>query len=277
MGVIDSFIQTMKTDQDLASQSILLDKHRLVRMPRSRAKIGTITVGRLLSDIQPYPRRSLLLGQCDDELPFLIQLGDPEFGAILVSCEKGSGKTHQLQVMADSAAQLNTPSQMQVAVLTFKPDEWQNWQTTPKRKNHLQGVFAWYDPWAESMLQSLVDLAEARRVDKCLGADVLLILDDINFVEDLSYEAQVNLHWLLEYGSQSGIWLVGTINAHQVKHYRYWVDTFRTRIIGQVKLLENHEILAMQQGSGTDRFEPAMFCAWLGNAWRTYRLPLLGQ
>lgn len=277
MGVINSFIKTLITDQDLASRAIVHDHPRLVRNQQSGTKRCSTTVGSLLSYIQPYPRRSMLLGQCDDKLPFLIELGDPELGAILVSCEKGAGKTHQLQVMVDSAALLNTPSQLQIAILTFKPEEWQTWQASPKQKKHLQGVFAWYDPWAESMLQSLVDLAEARREDQSLGADVLLILDDLNFVEDLSCEAQVNLHWLLEYGSQSGIWLVGTINAHQAKDFRYWVDPFRTRIIGQVKLLENHEILAMQQGPGTNKFEPAMFRAWLGNTWCTYRLPLLGH
>ncbi len=277
MGVINSFIKTLITDQDLASRDLVHDHPRLVRHQRSRTKPGSTTVGRLLSCIRPYPRRSLLLGQCDDELPFILELGDPELGAILVSCEKGGGKTHQLQVMVDSAALLNTPSQLQIFILTFKPEEWQTWQTSAKRKKHLQGVFAWYDPWAESMLQSLVDLAEARREKQCLGADVLLILDDLNFVEDLSYEAQVNLHWLLEYGSQSAIWPVGAINAHQAKDFRYWVDPFCTRIIGQVKKLENHEILAMQPGPGTDKLEPAVFRAWLGNAWRTYRLPLLGH
>ena len=277
MGVINGVIQTMKKSQELSARQLVHDTHRLIGNQRSGTNPGSTTVGRLLSSIRPFPRRSLLLGQCDDALPFLIELGDPELGAILVSCEKGGGKTHQLQVVVDSAAFLHTPSQLQVAILTFKPEEWQSWQNSPKRKRHLQGIFAWYDPWAESMLQNLVELAEVRRDDQRLGADVLLILDDFNFVEDLSYEAQVNLHWLLEYGAQSGIWPVGAINAHHVKNYRYWVNAFRTRIIGQVKLLENHEILAMQPGPGTDNLEPAMFRAWLGDAWRTYRLPLLGH
>jgi len=277
MGVVTNFVKTLKTDQDPASRTLVHNQSKQLRNQRSRAKDRSTTVGSLLSCIKPYPQRSLLLGQCADALPFLIELGNPELGAILVSCEKGSGKTHQLQVMAESATLLNTPSQLQIAVLTFKPDEWQTWQISTERKKYLQGVFAWYDPRAENILQSLVDMAEARREDQRLGADVLLILDDLNFVEELSYEAQLNLHWLLEYGSQSGIWLVGSINAHQALAFRYWVDPFRTRIIGRVKLMDHHEILAMQQGPGTEKFEPAMFRTWLDHAWCSYRLPLLGH
>ena len=277
MGLINTFEKTLKTNQALPAW---IDVHRRPvrrRSQRSRTKIDTVTVGGLLNKLKPTPRRSLLLGQCADELPFLIELGDAELGAILVSCEKGGGKTHQLQVMVDSAIILNKPNQLQVAILTFKPDEWQTWQNSPKRHKHLQGVYAWHDPYAECLLQNLVELAEARRDAEKPGADVLLILDDLYFIEALSYEAQVNLHWLLEYGSQSSIWLIGAINAHQVRDFRYWVDPFRTRIVGQVKRLENHEILSMKKGSGTETFEPAMFRTWLGNGWRTYRLPLLGH
>ena len=277
MGVINTFMNAMKTDQSLASLTTVRDRPRPVNNQRIKSMPGSTTVGRLLSCIQSSPPRSLLLGQCVDGLPFLLELGEPAIGAMLVSCEKGGGKTHQLQVMADSAVHLNTPSQLQLGVLTFKPGEWQAWQTVADRKKYLQGVYAWYDPWAEGLIQTLVDLAEARREDQRLGADVLLILDDLNFVEELSYEAQVNLHWLLEYGSQSGIWLVGAINAHQAADFRYWIDPFRTRIVGRVKSVENHEILAMRLGPGTEDFAPSVFRAWLGENWCTYRLPLLGH
>lgn len=277
MGVINTFVNATKPDQSLVSLPAVRKRTRAAHNQENKNKIGSPTVGTLLRAIQPYNSCSLLLGQCDDGLPLLIELGEPELGATLVSCERGKGKTHQLQVMADSAVQLRSPSQLQLGVLTFKPAEWQAWETNPQQRKYLQGIYAWYDPWAEGMIQTLVDLAEARRDNQRLGADVLLFLDDLNFVEELSYEAQVNLHWLLEYGSQSGVWLVGAINAHLAADFRYWVDAFRTRIIGQVKSDGNQEILALSQGPGTADFEPAMFRAWLGNDWRTYRLPLLGN
>jgi hypothetical protein len=198
-------------------------------------------------------------------------------GSILVSCDKGCGKTHQLQVMVDSAVRLNPPSSLQFGVLTLKPGEWQSWQSEPQRMKHLQGIYAWYDPWAESFIQTLVDLAEARRDGRRLGADVLIILDDLNFIEELSYEAQVNLYWLLEYGAQSGVWPIAAVNAHQAANFQYWVDTFRTRVIGRVTSEAHTKILALRSNPAVTDLEPGMFSVWAGADWFTYRLPLLGD
>jgi hypothetical protein len=198
-------------------------------------------------------------------------------GSILVSSDIGCGKTHQLQVMVDSAVRMNAPSSLQFGVLTLKPGEWQPWQSEPQRMKHLQGIYAWYDPWAESFIQTLVDLAEARRDGERLGADVLLILDDLTFIEELSYEAQVNLHWLLEYGAHSGVWPIAGVNAHQTENFRYWIDAFRTRLIGRVTRDAITKILAMRSNPAATELEPGMFSVWAGTDWRTYRLPLLGD
>lgn len=274
---INTYVETGQLHQNLVTRSITRVRPRYLPLARRRPWQGSTTVGSLLRTTQPGLSRSLLLGQCDDGCPFLVELGDPEMGAILVSCNKGCGKTHQLQVMVDSAVRLNTPSSLQFGVLTFKPGEWQTWQSEPQRMKHLQGIYAWYDPWAEGLIQTLVDLAEARRDEQCSSADVLLILDDLNFIEELSYEAQVNLYWLLEYGAHSGVWLIAGVNAHQAADFRYWIDTFRTRVIGRVTSEESTEILALRSNPEAAGLEPGMFSAWAGTDWRTYRLPLLGD
>lgn len=277
MGALNTIMNTLKVDQPLPQIGLNRDRSQPSPDLTTKARRGSTTVGRLLKAIGHLPPHSLLLGEYADGLPFIIELGDPEMGAILVSCEKGAGKTHQLQVLADSAIRLNAPNDVQLGILTFKPNEWQIWQLASERKRFVQGIFAWYDPWAENLIQNIVELAEARRDGKRLGADVLLILDDLNFIEELSFEAQVNLHWLLEYGSQSGIWIIGAINAHQVTHFRYWVDTFRLRIIGWVVSAENAETLGVHAGSKARHLEPGTFCTWTGDDWRTHRLPLLGD
>ena len=276
-ALINTYVESGKLHQNLVTRPMTRVGPRYLPPARRRLWQGSPTVGSLLRTIQPGPSRSLLLGQCDDGRPFLAELGEPEMGAILVSCDKGCGKTHQLQVMVDSALRLNAPSSLQFGVLTFKPGEWQVWQSEPQRMKHLQGIYAWYDPWAEGFIQTLVDLAEARRDGGRSGADVLLILDDLNFIEELSYEAQVNLYWLLEYGAHSGVWLIAGVNAHQAADFRYWVDTFRTRVIGRVTSEESTEILALRSNPAAADLEPGMFSVWAGTDWRTYRLPLLGD
>lgn len=277
MGALSTFTTILKTEQSLDPLTKPRVKLYPFRSTRSEPRIKPSTVGGLLKSIQACPFPTLLLGECADGLPFLVELRDPEMGAALICCEKGTGKTHQLQVMAESATRLNAPSDVQIGILTFKPDEWHNWERSSQHRKYLQGIYAWYDPWAEGLIQTLVDLAEARREGGRIGADVLFIVDDLNFIEELSYEAQVNLHWLLEYGSQSQIWVAGAINAHLAADFRYWVDPFRTRIIGRVIRAENAGILGLDPGIRSDAVEPGSFRVWAGDEWRTYRLPLLGD
>jgi hypothetical protein len=276
-ALINTYVETAQLHHNLVTRPMIRVRPRYLPPPRRRPWQESPTVGSLLRTIQPAPSRSLLLGQCVDGRLFLVELGDPEIGAILVSCDKGCGKTHQLQVMVDSALRLNAPSSLQFGVLTFKPGEWQAWQSEPERMKYLQGIYAWYDPWAEAFIQTLVDLVEARRDGGHSGADVLVILDDLNFIEELSYEAQVNLYWLLEYGAQSGVWLIAGVNAHQAADFRYWIDSFRTRVIGSVTCEESTEILALRSNPAAADLEPGMFAVWAGTDWRIYRLPLLGD
>ncbi len=277
MGALTSISQHMKTEPSTLHGVMLPVRFRPVQHKQTPARVRPLTVGALMADLPSVNHPRLLTGVCADGLPFLIELAEPGMGAVLVGCEKGTGKTHQLQVMAESAVRMSSPSGLQVGVLTFKPGEWRGWETAPQRRKHLQGIYAWYDPFAERFIQDLVDLAEARQAGQRTGADVLVILDDLNFVEELSYEAQVNLRWLLEYGSQSQIWLVGSLNAHQAADYRYWVEPFRTRILGGVKAGENAECLAMLPCPAAETLLPGEFCIWTGHHWQTYRLPLLGE
>ncbi len=250
---------------------------------RMRNLKDVITVGKLLTTKKTVPSNSLLLGCCMDGLPLLMTLADPAIGAILIGGDRGCGKTHQLQVMVDSACRTNQSDELQIVILTHQPDEWEGFLHDDLRQDYVQSCQAWYDHRAERTIQSLTELAEARREGQHQKPVVLFILDDFNFVEELSYEAQVNLHWLLAYGSQSNIWLVAAINSGLAAGLRYWVETFRTRIIGRVRTrshLTNLTLLrsaALQEGSRMKVLEPGVFRVWSDPGWMTYRIPLLGN
>ena len=246
------------------------------RARKNEQQTSLATVNALLESLEPVPQHSVLLGRCQDGLPFLMALGDPELGAILIGCEQGFGKTHHLQVLVDSAIQSHSPRNFQVAVLTLNPAEWTRFGSKSLSSKYLQGVVAWYDPQAEKLIASLTELAESRRDGNRRGPDVLLALDDLPALQDLSWEAQVNLRWLLEYGAQSGIWVVATVNAGEATDLRYWIDTFRTRIVGQVGDEATAEILTQRSGTSLTDLTPGEFKAWTGTNWIRYSLPLLG-
>jgi hypothetical protein len=138
------------------------------------------------------------------------------------------------------------------------------------------GVHAWYDPRVEDRIQSLTELAEARRDGEKGGPSVLLILDDLNYVEDLSMEAQVNLRWLLAYGAQSNIWLVSSINAHLSQAYQYWIEPCRTRILGKAESITNNNKMDTIVDAKPSSLSPGEFTIWTGTSWISYSLPLLG-
>lgn len=235
------------------------------------------TVGSLLESVRDIPPRTLLLGKCSDGLPFLMELGAPELGAVLIGCDAGCGKTHQLQVMVDSAMRINPPNKVQVVVLSPNPDEWKSLQSDNKSKQYLRDILSWYAGKSEMIIEELTELAEDRRQGKRWGADVLLILDDLKYVEDLGYEAQVNLHWLLEYGSQSGVWVISTVDADLADNFHYWIDTFRTRIIGRTGSPEDAAVIAMRPNSKAFELEHGSFQVWTGSQWLTYQLVPLGD
>ncbi|MFA7408360.1 MAG: hypothetical protein WCY93_11150 [Anaerolineaceae bacterium] len=277
MGAINMVVNDVKVNRKPFSQIKSRNRVRQPGVDKPRVPPKATTVGRLLNSIRQGNSPALLLGECADGLPFIIELGDPFMGAALIGCERSMGKTHHLQVLAESAVKLNPPSALQIGVITFKPGEWQFWERKPGNKKYLQGIFAWYDPWAEGLIKNLAELAETRYDGAKTGAQVVLILDDLGFVEELSYEAQVNLRWLLEYGAQAGVFVVASINADQADRFRFWVEPFRTRIVGRITDEFAAETLTLRKNSAVDALEPGMFRVWTGSDWRTYRLPLLGD
>ena len=255
---------------EVRSSTIQKPKALLPKMLQGKS----ITVGRLLSQVQPQPKQAILLGQCQDGLPILMGLEDPTMGAILVSGENSCGKTHQLQVMVDSAMRLHTPDELQISILTLHPEEWAYLKVGYQQQ---ASIHAWYDHRSEKMIKGLSNLAEGRRDGKGHQTRHIMILDDLNFVEYLSYEAQMTIHWLLAYGSRLGFTMIATINSVYYNDYRYWIDIFRTRILGRTDLQEEADGFAIRPGSRAETLAPGYYCVWSEHDWLTYRLPLLGD
>jgi len=277
MGTSNIIISAGKTFQDWLPGRQLRRSY-LVRKPLSSKRSGGLTtVGKLLSSVQPIPKQSLLLGQCKDGLPFLMDISDPAVGSILISGDQGCGKTQHLQVMIDSALRSNTPSELQVSILTHNPQDWVYMQENKQYKRYFQDIHAWYDHRAERTIQTLTELADTRREGKNRTPMVIFILDDINFIQDLSYEAQVNLRWLLAYGSQSGVWLIATVKSAYADSFGFWLEPFRTRILGRIRAVNNAHILAIRNDYQVLFMEPSKFRVWSGTEWMTYRLPILGD
>jgi hypothetical protein len=230
----------------------------------------------VLQQSQPLPDKTIVIGWCPDGLPFLFDLNQPDNGSVLVTGDPEAGSTRQLQVMVESAVRLYSPRQVQVAVISAWHADWEAILTGIDRSKYCRSITNWYDRETFDLIADLVSLAEDRRNGRRCGAQVLLVIDGLNGIQDLDYTLQVNLHWLLEYGPQSGIWPVVSLDAGLSQDMKYWVDAFRTRLLGHINSQTLAQDLAIYDGNRCPQLVSSLeFTAWIGSEWITYLLPEL--
>jgi len=83
------------------------------------------------------------------------------------------------------------------------------------------------------------------------------------------------LHWLLEYGAQTHIRSIASLDASQCVKNPFWIDAFRTFLVGRIE----SPSLADNLGYSQDLMEslsPGLdFIAYTGQTWLKYCLPTL--
>ena len=180
-----------------------------------------------LSKLGPLPKDALLLGLASDGLPLLLNLHDPLPGPLLIAADPAAGKTALLQAIAQTAAQLHTPSDVQFGVVTNYPDEWLHLAES----EHCVGVFPTYHDSAVDFLNSLSGWAHN---NKGGNQSILLLLDDLESIEQMVFDARQTLRWLLLRGPSRRVWPLVAMNPQRSDQVQPWLDAFRTRIFGQI-------------------------------------------
>ena len=181
-----------------------------------------------LSELGPLPREALLLGLASDGLPVLLNLHDPHPGPLLITADPGAGKTALLQLIAQAASEMHTPGEVQFGVVTNYPDEW----THLAGSEHCVGIFPTYHDSAMDFLHSLSGWAHANKGGQ---QSVLLLVDDLESMNDLDFDARQSLRWLLLRGPARRVWPIISQNAERASQVDAWLDAFRTRIFGQIQ------------------------------------------
>ena len=203
------------------------------------------TLGGVLAEIGPLPREALFLGIASDGLPVLLNLHDPLPGPILVTGDAGSGKTTFLQTLVRAVTQTHMPESVQYAVVTHRPEEWNDDNATP----HRVGVFPVHHNSAQDLLLSLASWAHG---NKTARQSVLLLVDDLEAAAGLDFDALQNLRWLLLRGPARRVWPIVTMDAGRYGQVISWIPNFRTRIFGRV---ENPRVAAALGGAPVSALE----------------------
>jgi hypothetical protein len=254
------------------NQTIGLDNHLALG---HNQHLQLPTVRELVQLVQPLPPQSCLVGLCEDGIPFLLDLARSETGSLLVTGDSNCEKVQQLQVMVESVIQLNSPHEVQVAILTNDLERWSTFRDQPHYEPYISGIYAWYEQGATDLINRLVSLGVDRGQGRHRGATILLIIDDLQGIFNADFEIQNGLHWLLEYGAPAHIRPVACLDAAHCVINPFWIDAFRTFLVGRIESASLAESLGYSQELLTNLIPGVEFIAYTGQSWLKYCIPTL--
>lgn len=181
----------------------------------------------ILKEFGPLPYEALFLGVATDGLPVLLNMHDDVPGPILVVGDKGSGKTDLLKTMAKGIPLMHDSRLTQYAVITFDVDEWDSIEDA----DHMAAMFDLRDMAANQLIDSLAKWAKINRGSRQSTVFMLDGLENIRFMEEQTKE---NFNWLLKNGAKNKVWVIATCNTEKVISMPSILDTFKTRVYGNV-------------------------------------------
>ena len=220
-----------------------------------------------LSELGPLPQEALLLGLASDGLPVLLNLHDSLPGPLLIAADPGSGKTALLQLIAQAAAQMHTPNEVQFGAVTNYPDEWGHLTES----EHCVGIFPTYHDSTVDFLSSLSGWAHS---NKGSSQSILLLVDDLESMEQLDFDARQTLRWLLLRGPSRRVWPFITLNAQRVSQVESWLEAFRTRVFGSIQDDRTTERLSGLAGASMKGLQAGLqFALREGDDWLKFWIP----
>jgi hypothetical protein len=224
-------------------------------------------LSRVLAEIGPLPREALFLGIASDGLPVLLNLHDPHPGPMLIVGEAGAGKTAFLQTIAKAVTQTHKESDVQFGVITKKTEEWEALEKT----SHQVGIFDVNQTAAQDLILSLASWAHS---NKNARQSVLLLIDDLESIARLEFDALQNFRWLLLRGPSRRVWPLITMNAERYGQVLAWIEIFRTRIFGRIENPRVAEALGGDRASALDQLEAGkQFSLRENGSWLRFNLP----
>jgi hypothetical protein len=236
--------------------------------PPSEPTVGSVPILRdVLAGLGSLPPEALFLGIASDGLPVLLNLHDPHPGPMLIAGDAGSGKTAFLQTIAHSVAQTHSERTTQFGIITNYPDEWESVSAFP----HHAGTFAVGQAGTQEFIHSLTEWAHSNKDShQCM----LLLVDDLESVASLDPQAVQDFRWLLLRGPARRVWPIVTLNASRYGQVILWLQSFRTRVFGQITNLRVAEALGGDKASVLSQLEPGtLFALREKENWLRFWLP----
>jgi NACHT domain-containing protein len=251
----------------LALEALSELKLQTDRTAHAQPAVTTSNRSGVLAAIGPLPHEALFLGIASDGLPVLLNLHDPHPGPMLIIGEAGSGKTAFLHSIARSVVQTHPGSEVQFAVITNRVAEWDGLE----KSSHLVGIFDVTQAAAKELILSLASWAHS---NKNTQQSVLLLIDDLESIAKMDFDALQNLRWLLLRGPVRRVWPLITLNAERYGQVLAWIEIFRTRVFGRIQNGRVADALGGDRSSALDQLEVGrQFSLRENGNWLRFSLP----
>ena len=223
-------------------------------------------IDEVLTELGPMPPEALFLGMASDGLPVLLNLHDPVPGPILIVGDAGVGKTKLLQVIASAAWKMHQSEEVQFGVLTSHPDEWNEMESI---SNNV-GIFPLYHKSSEDFILSLASWAHGNKTSR---QSVLLLMDDLDAVSNMDFDARQNLRWLLLRGPARRVWPLITLNPDRTENVLPWLDAFHTRIFGKMENSQHVRQMETEHAKLDTLNAGSQFALREGDHWLQFWIP----
>jgi hypothetical protein len=215
---------------------------------------------------QPWPHNSCLVGICDDNLPFVLDLTNPTAGGLLVIADPGSGKTRLLESLLASIAALNGPGQALFHIIAQDAQEFER----VSQAENCQNIFTVDDPATNPLLEKLALLCNQRQTGSDRGPALMVAIDNLaSFLQFLPQDATRDLYTLITQGSNSRVWIIAGVPSTQVERMdEQWLEAFRTLIFGTISDQNVALRLTGDENARTDDLVPGyQFSVPFGEEW----------
>ncbi len=200
---------------------------------REPEPIEVPTLEEVLDELDPIPAYSLLIGLCEDGIPLILDLTDPRAGAFLIVSDDGSTNSTLLYNILTGAYKINTEEEVNLHLISPEADDLINLHKQPNLKICLNPA----RPEIEIVIEEMVNLVHQRQGTREVQPIHILAVDRLDrLFQTLSMEAQLWLNWLLEFGTEVGLWIIATIPSNLIKKTHYGlIEGFPSRILGPIQ------------------------------------------